>query len=158
MTSPITIHAATQRWRVLYQGHVIADSADALVVEEPVHGQVVYFPRQDVSTEYLHDNGWRLCDPERGEAVCYTLLMDGQFAENAAWSYPHPSDETQLLRDRLGFDPAKVEVYAVAEDQVNPKGRRVQVDEAVQHTDAGDGRSQREPWPATTEEARSFAP
>ena len=158
MTSPITIRAAGERWRVLYEGHVIADTADALILEESGRGPVIYFPREDVSAEYLHDSGWRLCDPDRGDATCYTILMDGQFAENAAWSYPQTPADAELIRDRLAFDPSQVEIYAVSEERVNPKARRVQVDEAVQHTDTGDGHSQREHWRPNPEEFRSFGP
>jgi len=156
MTSPIAIRAADTRWRVLYEGHVIADSADALIYEEAGQPPVVYFPRADVSTEYLHDNGWRICDPERGDATCYTLLMDGQFAENAAWSFKAPPPDTELIRDRLAFDPRLVEVYEVSEERVNSEGCRRQVDDVVRHTDTGDGHAQGERWRPNPEEFRSW--
>ena len=50
---PITVTDAPERWRVRYANHVIADSADALLLKEADYPPVVYFPREDVSMEYL---------------------------------------------------------------------------------------------------------
>ena len=50
---PITIEAARNRWRARYAGHVIADSNDAFILREADYPARVYFPRQDVATEYM---------------------------------------------------------------------------------------------------------
>ena len=50
---PITIRPGETRWRVKFAGHVIADSADALVLVEAAYPPAIYFPRQDVSMEFL---------------------------------------------------------------------------------------------------------
>jgi uncharacterized protein (DUF427 family) len=134
---PITVTPAATRWRAKFQGHVIAD-----------YPQVIYFPREDVSMEYMSRTDHRTHCPYKGDAAYYTLMMDGRFVENAVWTYEEPFPAMALIAGRLAFYPNQVEVYAVDDAAVNPHHvDEPSVDETVQHTDAGDGRSQREPWP-----------
>jgi uncharacterized protein (DUF427 family) len=147
-TPRLTIRPAANRWRVRFEGHVIADSADALILEEAGHGPVVYFPRDDVAMEYMSRTDRTSHCPYKGEASYYTLLMDGDFAENAVWSYEDPVPGAELIDGRLAFYPTQVEIYEVDEARVNPSARKVEVDEVVRHTDAGDGHAQAGEWPA----------
>jgi len=155
---PITIEPAANRWRALFGGHVIADSNDALILKEASYQPVVYFPRDDVSMEYMTRTDRGTHCPYKGDAAYYTLLMDGQFAENAVWTYEDPYPAMEAIAGRVAFYPDKVEVYEVSEAAVNPHhaeeardGRPVNVDEVVRHTDAGGGVAQRERWEATVE-------
>ena len=142
---PITITAAATRWRGKYAGHVIADSAEALVLQEASYPQVIYFPRKDVSMEYLARTAHATHCPYKGDASYFTLNMDGHLAENAVWTYEQPYPAMALIEGRLAFYPDKVEVYEVGDAAVD---ERRCVDKIVQHTDAGDGTSQREHWQA----------
>src|SRR5689334_24531461 len=163
---PITIEPATRRWRALFAGHVIADSADALILREASYAPRVYFPRKDVAMEYMSRTERSTHCPYKGDAAYYTLLMDGQFAENAVWSYEAPFPAMEAITGRLSFYPDQIEVYEVDEAEVNPEAARdrtagtaaearviptdaaasADVDEVIQHTDAGDGTSQRPHW------------
>jgi uncharacterized protein (DUF427 family) len=150
---PIKITPAKTRWRVSYENHVIADSGDALVLEEANLRPVVYFPREDVSMEYFSRTDRTTHCPYKGDAAYYTILMDGQFAENAVWTYEDPFPSVEQIRGRLAFYPDKVEVYAVEDGTVNPQGTRTAVDEVILHTDSGDGHSQREHWAPNVDDA-----
>ncbi|MDP3658839.1 DUF427 domain-containing protein [Phenylobacterium sp.] len=143
---PITITPAGKRWRARFQGHVIADTGDALILKEASYPPVVYFPRADVDMAYMSRTDRSTHCPYKGDASYYTVLMDGHFGENAVWTYEEPFPAMETIRERLAFYPDKVEVYAVEEAQVNPRAAGVDVDAVVQHTDAGDGHSQREHW------------
>ena len=83
----ITITPAPTRWRAKFAGHVIADSADALILQESTYPPVVYFPRADVSMDFMRRTDRSTHCPYKGDASYFTLLMDGKFAENAGWSY-----------------------------------------------------------------------
>lgn len=148
---PITCTPATKRWRVRYAGHVIADTDDALVLKEGGYPPVVYFPRGDVSMEYMSRTDHHTHCPYKGDAAYYSILMDGQFAENAVWTYEEPYPALEAITGRLAFYPDKVELYEVDDATVNPRHAKSDVDEIVQHTDAGDGRAQREHWPSNVE-------
>ena len=153
---PITITPASTRWRAKFAGHVIADSAGALVLQEANYPPVVYFPRADVSMEYMSRTDRGTHCPYKGDAAYYTLLMDGELAENAVWTYEEPFPAMMEISGRLAFYPDRVEVYAVDEATVNPHPRpkdegedfATTIDEVVQHTDSGSGNSQGERWAA----------
>jgi uncharacterized protein (DUF427 family) len=158
---PITIQPANTRWRAYFAGHVIADTNDALVLQEANLGPVVYFPRGDVAMEYFTRTDHVTHCPYKGDAGHYSLYMDGELVEKAAWTYESPYDAVGEINGRIAFYP-EVEVYAVDDARVNPHHKdtsaatraaedrsymaREEVDEIVQHTDSGSGATQREHW------------
>lgn len=153
MTDPIRLERAGRRWRALFAGHLIADSDDAVIVHEAGAKPAVYFPRDSVSMEYMSRTDRTSRCPYRGEATYYTLLMDGDLAENAVWSFESATDpELESMAGRIAFDPSVVDVYeadekvARAMGDTRPAEARA-VDEVVKHTDSGAGFSQREHWP-----------
>lgn len=155
---PITIEPAAERWRARFKGHVIADSAEALILREASYPPRVYFPRADVAMEYMGRTERTSHCPYKGDANYYTILMDGQFGDDAVWTYEHPYPAMAAIEGHLSFYPDKVEVYAVEDSVVNPDPYRHSravprpgVDEVIQHTDAGDGTSQRAHWPPNVE-------
>ncbi len=148
---PITVTPAKSRWRALFNGHVIADTNDALVLQEASYAPVVYFPREDVALEYMSRTDRKTHCPYKGDAAYYTILIDGQFAENAVWTYEEPYPAMTAISGRVAFYPDKVEVYEVDDAAVNPRHVEAgtdsaEIDEIVQHTDTGDGHSQKDHW------------
>ncbi|HEY9218679.1 MAG TPA: DUF427 domain-containing protein [Phenylobacterium sp.] len=138
-----------RRWRAQFAGHVIADSPDACILYETGHQPVVYFPRSDVSMEYMSRTDRMTHCPYKGEASHYTLLMDGHFAENAVWSYEDPIDGMEAIKGCIAFYPGQVEVYEVDEAVLhnNDDADRHGIDQTIQHTDSGSGASQKDHWP-----------
>jgi uncharacterized protein (DUF427 family) len=148
---PITIQPAVRRWRAMYRGHVIADTGDALILNERGHVPVVYFPRADVSMEYMSRSDRTTYCPFKGHAAYFTIFIDGDFADNAVWTYEEPLPGVELISERLAFYRNQVDIYEVDEARVNKKARPEPVDEVVQHTDAGDGHSQKDHWPPSSD-------
>ncbi len=143
---PISITPAHTRWRVVFENHVIADSGDALVLQEASMAPVVYFPREDVSMEYFSRTERSTHCPFKGDASYYTVLMDGHFAENGVWTYEEPFPAMEAIRGRLAFYPDRFEIYPVDEKAVNATSPAPDVDAVVQHTDSGSGASQKDHW------------
>lgn len=148
---PITVTPAARRWRALFRGHVIADSADALVLKEAAYKPVVYFPRADVTMEFLARTERSTHCPYKGDAAYYTIAMDGEVSENAVWSYETPYPAMTTIAGRLAFYPDRVELYEVDDAAVNPRHAEVDVDQVVLHTDSGAGHAQKEPWAANVD-------
>jgi uncharacterized protein (DUF427 family) len=154
----ITVTPAKTRWRAAYANHVIADTGEALIVEESGRGAVVYFPREDVSMEYFARTDRTTHCPYKGDAGYYSILMDGKLTENAVWTYEEPFPAAERIRGRLAFDPDQIEVYAYDNPAARPaEGRtfeaeRAAVDPVVQHTDTGAGYSQGEHWEPTVDQ------
>jgi uncharacterized protein (DUF427 family) len=143
---PITISAHPRRVRVLFHGHLIADSDNVLVLREGGYKPVYYFPRGDVAMAYLGRTDHHTHCPYKGDASYYTLRRDGETIDNAVWTYEEPFDQVAPIKDRLAFYPNLVDIH-----ELDEAGNRIEneaaVREAVLHTDSGSGSSQKEHWP-----------
>jgi uncharacterized protein (DUF427 family) len=115
---PITLSANPRRVRAYVAGHVIADTDDALTLAEADLPAVQYFPREDVETGFLSESPKVTQCPYKGSATHYSMLIDGELIENAAWSYEDPYPAVERIRGRIAFYPDKVEVYELDEDRL----------------------------------------
>jgi uncharacterized protein (DUF427 family) len=114
----ITTRPAGQRLRVTFQGEVIADTRNAIRMEEAMEGSTVapvvyYIPRQDTKMERLARSSHRTYCPFKGHASYFSLVGG---AENAVWSYEQPYDEVTVIKDLLAFYPDKVDSIAASDD------------------------------------------
>ncbi len=111
MTEPyLKFAAAPGRVRALFQGHEIADSANAVVLNEGSYGPVVYFPREDVEMLALRRTDRSTRCPHKGAASYFTIYRDANVIDNAAWSYEDPIDGASLIKDHIAFYPQHVEI------------------------------------------------
>jgi len=101
---------AEGRVRVLFEGHEIADSADALILKEGDYPPVPYFPREDVEMTVLRKTDHTSRCPHKGVASYFTIYRDRQVIENAAWSYETPIEGAELIAGRIAFYPQHVEI------------------------------------------------
>jgi uncharacterized protein (DUF427 family) len=85
---------ATASWN----GTVIAESDDTVVVEGN-H----YFPRAAVRDDVLVASSRTSVCPWKGTASYFSLSVDGQTNEDAAWYYPEPKPEAAQIQDRVAF-------------------------------------------------------
>ena len=116
---PITVARNPKRVRARIEGHVIADTGDALTLKEADYPPVQYLPREDVEMGFLSKTEKHTMCPYKGEASYYTLHIEGRILENVVWSYEDPYPAMEQIRGRLAFYPDKVEVYEVADAAVN---------------------------------------
>ena len=107
---------ATQRVRVTFNGEVIADSRDAIRLDESKYASVYYVPRKDVKMERLTRTTHSTHCPFKGVASYYTLSAGGRTAANAVWSYEEPYEEMSVIKERLAFYPDKVDSISVAQE------------------------------------------
>ncbi len=143
---PITLQLAAGRLQARYAGHVIADSADVLMLKEASYPAVAYFPRPDVDMAFLARTRHSTHCPYKGEASYFSLNMDGELAENAVWTYETPYPAMAAIRERLAFYPNLVSIEPVS------AAGEPDVGAVIRHTDAGDGTSQAERWAPTVKE------
>ena len=110
----IRLKPAKARVRVKYNGETIADTTDALALEEPMGADtstvapvIYYIPRKDEKTERLVRTPKKTHCPFKGDATYYSIRAGG---EEVVWSYEQPYDEMMAIKGRLAFYPDKVEV------------------------------------------------
>jgi len=94
--------------RAIWNGTVLAESADTVVVEGN-H----YFPPDSLQAG-LFSRSWvkTLC-PWKGIASYYSVTVDGRRFSNAAWYYRHPTPLARRVKGRVAFGPG-IQVEAVA--------------------------------------------
>ena len=95
------------RVTVELNGKVIADSHQAIRVDEDGSPARYYFPRTDVSMDKLERTATTSQCPFKGTASYFSLSMDsgdqhGRL-EDAVWTYEEPFDEHEALKGRLAF-------------------------------------------------------
>lgn len=101
------------RVRVEAGGSVIAETENALQLNEGKYPAVYYLPRKDVRIERLCPSEHHTYCPFKGEAS-YFGIVDG--AADAIWSYEKPYDEVSVIRDHVAFYPKKVDAIRVDAD------------------------------------------
>lgn len=84
--------------RAIWNGRVIADSEDTVLVEGN-H----YFPPESVDREVLRPSEAHTRCPWKGLASYYTLEADGQVNRDAAWYYESPSPAAVEIKGRVAF-------------------------------------------------------
>ena len=84
----------TARWK----GHVLAES-DTF---EEVEGNV-YFPPASLKKEFFESSDKKTFCGWKGEASYYTVVVDGERNEDAAWFYPEPKSAASNIKDHVAF-------------------------------------------------------
>jgi len=105
----ITIRPAGVRVRVRFNGELIAESADALALEESSYAPVFYLPRKDVKMERLVRTSHTTHCPHKGDATYYSVC-NGLTARNAVWSYEQPLQAMLAIKELLAFYPNQVTI------------------------------------------------
>ena len=99
----VDLHPDKSHVRVMFAGKVIADSTDALRVEETGHGPVYYIPSKDMSLDLMKKTEHTTYCPFKGSASYWTIVAGGKASENAIWGYETPYDETAALAGHYAF-------------------------------------------------------
>ncbi len=110
----ISTKPAGVRVQVKFNGEVIADTREAIQLEEAMAGSTVapivyYIPRKDVKMERLARSAHQTYCPFKGQASYYSLVNG---PENAVWTYEQPYDEMLAIKEHLAFYPEKVDSIA----------------------------------------------
>jgi uncharacterized protein (DUF427 family) len=106
---PITIDKARTHTKVSWKGAVIADSANALDLEEGTYPVVKYIPRSDVDMRLLKRTNHMTHCPYKGNASYFSIVVDGQVSENAVWSYEDPLPGVAAIKGYVAFYPNRVD-------------------------------------------------
>lgn len=87
--------------KAVYNGETIAESEDI----KNIDGNW-YFPKNSINKKYLKKSPTQLIRADKGKANFYNVYVDNQVSWNAAWHYSKPNEESNEIKDRIGFGPA----------------------------------------------------
>jgi uncharacterized protein (DUF427 family) len=86
--------------KATFNGQIIAESDDTTFVEGN-H----YFPLDSLDKSVITETERHTTCHWKGVASYYSLAVDGEVAENAAWYYPEPIDGAEEVVGRIAFYP-----------------------------------------------------
>lgn len=113
---PITVQKNPDRVVVKVAGQVIADSRDALSLQEASYPAVQYIPRKDVDMTALERTTHESYCPYKGEASYFSVIPGGEKTVNAVWTYESPYDPVADIRDHVAFYPDRVDSIEILAD------------------------------------------
>lgn len=118
---PPRLEPANRHIQIHFNGELIADSRRANRVLETSHPPVYYLPAEDIRMEYLvPSEGGSWCE-WKGQAAYYDVVVKGQVAEKAAWSYPNPTPSFRAIKDQVAFYAWAMEKCFVDGELVRPQ-------------------------------------
>jgi uncharacterized protein (DUF427 family) len=103
---PITITPTGSRVTVTVGGQVVADTENALTLQEASYPPVQYVPLADVDPALITATDHQTYCPYKGDASYWSLPG----AANAVWGYPDPYDAVAPIKGHVAFYPDKAEV------------------------------------------------
>ncbi|WET78050.1 DUF427 domain-containing protein [Amycolatopsis sp. QT-25] len=106
---PITVTPNKARVVVTVGGKVVADSANALTLQEADYPPAQYIPRADVDFGVLERTEHSTYCPFKGDAAYYSVRTGDGVAENVVWTYEAPYDAVAEIKDHVAFYPSKVD-------------------------------------------------
>jgi uncharacterized protein (DUF427 family) len=111
---PISIEKTSGRVIVKFNGHVLADTLDALTVREAKYPEILYIPREDADMKRLNRSEHSTYCPFKGDCAYYNLdggsFRNGGPLNNAVWTYEAPFAAVESIRDHLAFYPDRFEI------------------------------------------------
>ncbi|GGC98102.1 DUF427 domain-containing protein [Undibacterium terreum] len=107
---PITIKQNPARVTVTVAGRIIADTRNALILQEASYPAVQYIPRKDIDMTLLERSANQTYCPYKGDCAYYSIPAGGERSLNAVWTYEAPFDSVALIKDHVAFYPDRVDV------------------------------------------------
>jgi uncharacterized protein (DUF427 family) len=84
--------------KAIWNDTVLAESDDTEVVEGN-H----YFPPESIDKDFFEASDHTSVCPWKGTASYFSIVVDGERNENAAWTYPNPKDAASEIKDHVAF-------------------------------------------------------
>ena len=110
-THPITVEPTGKHVTVRINGEVVADTDNALTLQESTYPAVQYIPKTDVVASALRDSGTETYCPFKGVASYHHVVTgSGDTVEDAIWTYKEPYPAVAAIADHVAFYPDKAVV------------------------------------------------
>src|ERR1700721_900862 len=107
---PITINPTGTRVVVRVNGEIVADTNEALQLQEPTSPAVQNIPFKDVVQDRFPRPDTRTYCPYKGEAGYYSVTTAAGTVEDVIWTYDQPYPAVAEIAGHVAFYPHKAEV------------------------------------------------
>ena len=106
---PITVEPTGKHVTVRINGELVADTDNALTLQESTYPAVQYIPIEDVDRALLERTETTSYCPFKGDASYYSIPAGGERSADAIWVYEHPHDAVKEIKDHVAFYPDRVD-------------------------------------------------
>ncbi|HEV7711035.1 MAG TPA: DUF427 domain-containing protein [Asanoa sp.] len=113
---PITITSNHNRVVVTVAGKVVADTRNALTLQEASYPPVQYVPLSDVDASALQRTDTESYCPYKGDASYYSVQVGDDSAVDAVWEYRQPYAPVAEIKGHVAFYPDRVDSIDIEAD------------------------------------------
>jgi uncharacterized protein (DUF427 family) len=107
---PITITPTGTRVVVRVNGEVVADTSEALQLQESSYPAVQYIPFEDVEQDRLTRTDTSTYCPYKGDAGYYSVSTAAGTVEDVIWTYDQPYPAVAQIVGHVAFYPDKADI------------------------------------------------
>lgn len=108
---PITVEPTGKHVTVRINGEVVAETDNALTLQESTYPAVQYIPKVDVVQSALRDSDTETYCPFKGVASYHHVVTgSGDTVEDAIWTYLEPYPAVGAIAGHVAFYPDKAVV------------------------------------------------
>ena len=107
---PITIAPTGTRVVVRVNGEVVADTSEALQLQESSYPAVQYIPFEDVEQGRLTRTDTSTYCPYKGDAGYYSVSTAAGTVEDVIWTYDQPYPAVAQIVGHVAFYPDKADI------------------------------------------------
>jgi uncharacterized protein (DUF427 family) len=107
-----------RRMRVLFGGSWIADSENVVLLFEPGHYPMAYFPKSDISADTLERTEYTTQHHELGLTSWYIVRAGEQSAPRGAWQHINLPDFASELQGRVAFAWPAMEAFYEEDERI----------------------------------------
>ena len=112
---PITVEPTGKHVTVRVNGEVVAETDDALTLQESTYPAVHYIPLHDVVEGVLTSSDTSTYCPYKGDASYYHVTTTaGDTVEDVIWTYQQPYPAVGDIAGHVAFYPDKADVVVVS--------------------------------------------
>jgi uncharacterized protein (DUF427 family) len=112
-THPITVTPTGKRVTVRVNGELVADTTDAVTLQESTYPAVQYIPLADVVQSTLSRSDTSTYCPFKGDASYYHVTVGGDTVDDVIWFYEQPYPAVADIAGRVAFYADKADVVVV---------------------------------------------
>jgi uncharacterized protein (DUF427 family) len=108
---PITVEPTGKNVTVRINGELVADTSDALTLQESTYPAVQYIPLRDVVADRLRPSDTETYCPYKGDASYYHVVTAaGDTVDDAIWTYEKPYPAVAKIAGHVAFYPDKADI------------------------------------------------
>ena len=118
---PPAVERTSKTLQVIFANTLIAETTHGWRVLETSHPPVYYIPTTDVEMSYLQPIVPESGCEWKGRAQYFDLIVADHRSQQAAWTYPEPTDRFKMLQGHIAFYAQRTEQCLVDGEVVVPQ-------------------------------------